>query len=102
VEIPEGCSMHLHAHTIWPGSHIKQTELEILQHSSKLTIFTEVNKKDSSKENHLKGMQLISELKKTRYPFPSEYHILFVLNIIFYFHFYNFCHLLQTFPPHLS
>jgi hypothetical protein len=29
VEIPEGCSMHLRAHTIWPRSYIRQTELEI-------------------------------------------------------------------------
>ena len=29
VEIPEGCSMHLRTHTIWPGSYIEQTELEI-------------------------------------------------------------------------
>ena len=29
VEIPEGCSMHLRTHTIWPGSYIEQAELEI-------------------------------------------------------------------------
>ena len=29
VEIPEGCSMHLRKHTIWPGSYTEQTELEI-------------------------------------------------------------------------
>ena len=29
VELPEGCSMHLCTHTIWPGSYLEQTELEI-------------------------------------------------------------------------
>ena len=29
VEIPEGCSMHLCTHTIWPGSYLEQTALEI-------------------------------------------------------------------------
>jgi hypothetical protein len=29
VKIPEGCNMHLHTHTIWPGSYIVQTKLEI-------------------------------------------------------------------------
>jgi hypothetical protein len=29
LEISEGCNMHLRTHTIWPGSFIKQTKLEI-------------------------------------------------------------------------
>jgi hypothetical protein len=29
VELPEGCSMHLHKHTIWRGSYLEQTKLEI-------------------------------------------------------------------------
>jgi hypothetical protein len=29
VEVPEGCSMHLRTHTIWPGSYLEETELEI-------------------------------------------------------------------------
>ena len=29
VEIPEGCSMHLYTHKIWPGYYKEQTEMEI-------------------------------------------------------------------------
>jgi hypothetical protein len=29
VEIPEECSIHLPKYTIWPGSYLEQTKLEI-------------------------------------------------------------------------